>query len=70
MSPPLAKGGDIYKNVVAGFKRVFLPVLTTVLTTILAMSTILMMGGNMGRFIYILPMTVICALVLSVLEIS
>ena len=65
-----AKGGDIYKSVVAGFKRVFLPVLTTVLTTIIAMSTILMMGGNMGRFIYILPMTVICALVLSVLEIS
>ena len=65
-----AQGGNVYENVVAGFKRVILPVFTTILTTVLAMSTMFMMSGTMGKFIYILPVTVICALVLSVLEVS
>lgn len=65
-----AQGGNVYENVVAGFKRVILPVFTTILTTVLAMSTMFMMSGTLGKFIYILPITVICALVLSVLEVS
>jgi len=65
-----SKGGNVYENVVAGFKRVIMPVFTTILTTVLAMSTMFMMSGIMGKFIYILPVTVICALVLSVLEVS
>ena len=65
-----SKGGNVYENVVAGFKRVIMPVFTTILTTVLAMSTMFMMSGTMGKFIYILPVTVICALVLSVLEVS
>lgn len=65
-----SKGGNVYENVVAGFKRVIMPVFTTILTTVLAMSTMFMMSGTMGKFIYILPVTVICALVLSILEVS
>jgi len=65
-----SKGGDVYANVVAGFKRVIMPVFTTILTTVLAMSTMFMMSGTHGKFIYIFPLTVICALVLSVLEVS
>jgi multidrug efflux pump subunit AcrB len=65
-----AKGGNVYENVVAGFKRVIMPVLTTILTTILAMSTMFMMTGIMGKFIYILPLVVIVALILSLLEVS
>ena len=65
-----AKGGNVYENVVAGFKRVIMPVLTTILTTILAMSTMFMMTGIMGKFIYVLPLVVIVALILSLLEVS
>jgi multidrug efflux pump subunit AcrB len=64
------KGGDVYQNIVDGFKRVIMPVVTTILTTILAISTVLIMSGTTGKFIYILPITVICALTFSFLEVS
>jgi len=64
------KGGDVYQNIVDGFKRVIMPVVTTILTTVLAISTVLIMSGTVGKFIYILPITVICALTFSFLEVS
>jgi len=64
------KGGDVYQNIVDGFKRVIMPVVTTILTTVLAISTVLLMSGTTGKFIYILPITVICALAFSFLEVS
>ncbi len=64
------KGGEIYQNIVDGFKRVFMPVVTTILTTIIAISTVLLVSGTVGKFIYILPITVICALTFSLLEVS
>ena len=64
------KGGDVYQNIVDGLKRVIMPVITTILTTVLAISTVLLVSGTTGKFIYILPITVICALTFSLLEVS
>ncbi len=65
-----SKEGDLYQNIVDGLKRVILPVITTILTTVLAISTVLLVSGTTGKFIYILPITVICALTFSLLEVS
>lgn len=64
------KGNNLYENVVTGFKRVILPVITTILTSILAMSSMFLMTGTMGKFIYLIPIVVIFALTFSFLEIS
>ena len=64
------KGGDVYQNIVDGLKRVIMPVITTILTTVLAISTVLLVSGTTGKFIYILPITVICALTFSLLDVS
>ncbi|ABL02141.1 acriflavin resistance protein [Candidatus Ruthia magnifica str. Cm (Calyptogena magnifica)] len=63
-------GKDRYQSTVRGFKRVIAPVITTILTTILAFSSMFLMGGTMGKFIYVIPLVVIFALTLSFLEIS
>ena len=57
-----SREGNLYDNVVKGFKRVILPVITTILTTILVMSSMFLMTGIMGKFIYVLPVVVIFAL--------
>ena len=61
---------DPYRASLLGFKRVILPVITTILTTILAFSSMFLMGGIMGKFIYVIPLVVIFALILSFLEVS
>lgn len=63
-------GQDRYQATVNGFKRVILPVTTTILTTIIAFSAMFMMSGTMGKFIYVIPLVVIFALILSFLECS
>jgi multidrug efflux pump subunit AcrB len=63
-------GKDRHQSVVRGFKRVIAPVITTILTTILAFSSMFLMGGTMGKFIYVIPLVVIFALTLSFLEVS
>ena len=65
-----AKGGDLYKNVVTGLKRVILPVITTIISTMLVMSSFFLMSGTLGKFIYVLPVVVIFALGISFLEIT
>ena len=65
-----SREGNLYDNVVKGFKRVILPVITTILTTILVMSSMFLMTGIMGKFIYVLPVVVIFALTISFLEIT
>jgi multidrug efflux pump subunit AcrB len=47
------KGGDKYQAVIRGFKRVIMPVVTTILTTIFAFSSMFLMDGTMGKFIYV-----------------
>ncbi len=63
-------GEDPLQAAVHGFKRVIMPVITTILTTILAFSSMFLMTGTMGKFIYIIPLVVIFALTLSFLEVS
>ncbi|HIF47849.1 efflux RND transporter permease subunit [Candidatus Thioglobus sp.] len=63
-------GENRFKSAVHGFKRVIMPVVTTILTTILAFSSMFLMGGTMGKFIYVIPLVVIFALTLSFLEVS
>lgn len=63
-------GEDDISSTLHGFKKVILPVVTTILTTIIAFSSMLLMGGTMGKFIYLIPLVVIFALTLSFFEIS
>jgi len=65
-----SKGGDLYKNVVMGLKRVIMPVVTTIISTMLVMSSFFLMSGILGKFIYVLPVVVIFALGISFLEIT
>ena len=64
------RGEDRFESARRGFKHVIMPVVTTILTTILAFSSMFLMGGTMGKFIYVIPIVVIFALVLSFLEVS
>lgn len=58
-----------YAGVVKGLKRVIKPVLTTVLTSIIAISSMFLMQGTMGKVVYLIPLVVIFALSLSLLEV-
>ncbi len=58
-----------YQAALIGFKRVIKPVLTTMLTTVLAFSSMFLMSGTLGKFIYIMPLVVIFALIISFFEI-
>ncbi len=60
---------DKYKAAVLGFKRVISPILVTMLTTVLAFSAMFFMSGTLGKFIYIMPVVVIFALIISLFEI-
>lgn len=64
------RGKDRFESARRGFKHVIMPVITTILTTILAFSSMFLMEGTMGKFIYVIPIVVIFALVLSFLEVS
>jgi multidrug efflux pump subunit AcrB len=65
-----SKEGNLYKNVVMGLKRVIMPVVTTIVSTMLVMSSFFLMSGILGKFIYVLPVVVIFALGISFLEIT
>ncbi|HCB54721.1 MAG TPA: acriflavin resistance protein, partial [Gammaproteobacteria bacterium] len=47
------RGEDRFESATRGFKHVIMPVITTILTTILAFSSMFLMGGTMGKFIYV-----------------
>lgn len=51
-----------------GTNEIILPVLTTILTTILAFAPMFVMTGVMGKFIYVIPLVVVIALSISFLE--
>jgi multidrug efflux pump subunit AcrB len=59
--PPLKAASE-------GVREVFLPVLTTVLTTFLGFAPMLFMKGMMGKFIYVIPLVVSLALFISLFE--
>ncbi len=52
----------------AGIGEVFKPVLTTILTTFVAFAPMFFMSGIMGKFVFIIPLTITCALLVSLLE--
>jgi multidrug efflux pump subunit AcrB len=53
---------------VNGVHEVFFPVLTTVLTTFLAFAPMFFLKGILGRFIFVIPLTVSLALFISLIE--
>ena len=55
---------------VNGTHEVFFPVLTTILTTFLAFAPMFWMPGMMGKFVFVIPLTVTLALFISLLESS
>lgn len=64
----LEKGIDAKRAAREAAMETFYPVLSTVLTTIVAFSSLFFMGGIMGKFLWAVPVVVIIALAGSLLE--
>jgi multidrug efflux pump subunit AcrB len=62
------KGDAPIVAAVEGTREVFRPVLTTVLTTVVAFAPMFFMTGRFGKFITIIPLVVAMALFISLLE--
>jgi len=62
------KGSPPVKAAVDGLSEVSLPVITTVATTIIAFIPMLFIKGMIGKFIFVIPFTVILALGFSLFE--
>ncbi len=60
---------DKYRASSKGLIMVISPVVITMLTTALAFSSMFLMTGIMGKFIYVMPVVVIFALIISFFEI-
>ncbi|MFH2129418.1 MAG: efflux RND transporter permease subunit [bacterium] len=63
-----SQGKDPVTSAIDGLREVGLPVMTAVLTTILAFIPLLFIEGIMGKFIRILPVVVIACLLISLFE--
>ncbi len=61
-------GDSPLEAAVNGLKLVFWPVVTTVLTTFLALAPMFFMTGLMGKFVFVIPLTVSLALFVSLGE--
>ena len=62
------KGDAPLEAAVNGTHEVYLPVLTTISTTFLAFLPMFFMKGMMGKFVYVVPLTISLALLMSMLE--
>ena len=62
------RGATPLEAAVNGVREVALPVFTTVATTILAFIPMLFIKGMLGKFIFVIPLTVIISLTMSMLE--
>ncbi len=62
------KGDAPLVAAVEGTREVFRPVLTTVLTTVVAFAPMFFMTGRFGKFITIIPLVVTLALLISLME--
>ncbi|GAK56459.1 acriflavin resistance protein [Candidatus Vecturithrix granuli] len=62
------KGESPLEAAVNGVHEVALPVFSTVATTVLAFIPMFFITGMMGKFLYVVPLTVIIALTVSMLE--
>ncbi len=64
------RGHGPLEAAVEGASSVFQPVLTTILTTALAFAPMFFMTGVLGSFVYVIPLVVILALGVSLVEIT
>lgn len=64
----LENGEDPFTAAVKGVSEVSIPVIATVLTTVLAFLPIVFMQGIMGQFLSAIPITVILILIFSLIE--
>jgi multidrug efflux pump subunit AcrB len=62
------RGMSPHQAATEGVSEVFRPVLTTVLTTIIAFAPMFWMEGEIGKVVYVVPLTIILALGFSLLE--
>jgi len=62
------KGDSPLDAAVNGVKEVFLPVLTTILTTFAAFAPLFFMPGMLGKFVYVIPLVITLALLISLIE--
>ncbi len=62
------EGDSPLEAAVGGLMEVWTPVLTTVLTTFLAFAPMFFMPGIMGKFVFVIPLTVTLALCVSLVE--
>jgi len=53
---------------VAGVRDVFKPVITTILTTFIVFLPMFFMPGMLGKFVYVIPLVVTLALIISLIE--
>ena len=53
---------------VEGIAEVFQPVLTTILTTIVVFAPLFFMPGMLGKFVYVIPLVIVLALLISLAE--
>jgi len=63
-------GDSPVEAAVNGTNEVFFPVLTTILTTFLAFAPMFFMKGMMGKFVFVIPLTISLALFISLFESS
>ncbi|MGC6367319.1 MAG: efflux RND transporter permease subunit [Candidatus Marinamargulisbacteria bacterium] len=63
------KGLSATEASIEGIYSVFKPVITTILTTIVAFSPMFFMSGIMGKFIFQIPMVITFALLISLIEV-
>ncbi len=53
---------------VEGVNSVFKPVMTTILTTFIAFAPLFFMPGTLGKFVYVIPLVISLALLVSLME--
>jgi multidrug efflux pump subunit AcrB len=61
-------GDSPLEATINGVHEVYKPVLTTITTTFLAFLPMFLIGGVMGRFVFVIPLTITLALSMSLLE--
>jgi multidrug efflux pump subunit AcrB len=61
-------GDSPVEAAINGTNEVFFPVLTTILTTFLAFAPMFFMKGMMGKFVFVIPLTISLALFISLFE--
>ncbi|MCB0323500.1 MAG: efflux RND transporter permease subunit, partial [Bdellovibrionales bacterium] len=62
------KGKSPVNAAIDGLDEVFFPVLTTMLTTVMAFAPMFFMSGIMGKFIFVMPLTICLTLFVSLVE--